>query len=190
MLYIEKVKYTQSAFADKVNKIASLLKVNPDWLMLVMHSESKLNHRIVNADTGATGLIQFMPDTARGLGTTTQALREMTNVEQLDYVYKYFKPYAGKINSYFDLYLVTFFPIAVGKSDDWVFQTKKLSASSIASQNKGINKWVKDNKITKGEFKKYVNSTIPKDIIAKLNDNKFPILAVLAVLGIGLYLYK
>ena len=189
MLYLEKVKYNQSAFADKVNKISTALKVNPDWLMLVMHSESRLNHKIVNP-IGATGLIQFMPDTARGLGTTTQALREMTNVEQLDYVYKYFKPYAGKINSYFDLYLITFFPAGMGKPENWVMQTKKLSASKIAQQNPAINKWAKDDVITVGEFKKYVKSTLPKDIIAKLNDNKFPILAVLVLLGFAFFFYK
>jgi len=190
MLYLEKVKYNKSAFADKVNEIAKKLQVNPDWLMLVMHSESGLNHKIVNPKGGATGLIQFMPDTARSLGTSTQALQEMTNLEQLDYVYKYFKPYSGKINSYFDLYLITFFPAGIGKPENWVMQTKTLKASTIAKQNPAINKWVKDDVITVGEFKKYVNSTLPKDIIAKLNDNKFPILAVLILLGFAFFFYK
>ena len=38
----------------------------------------------------ATGLIQFMPKTAKNLGTSTQQLFKMSNVQQLDYVYKYF----------------------------------------------------------------------------------------------------
>jgi hypothetical protein len=37
-----------------------------------------------------TGLIQFMPDTARSLGTTVEALREMTAAQQMQYVEKYF----------------------------------------------------------------------------------------------------
>ena len=41
---------------------------------------------------GATGLIQFLPSTARGLGTTTDALAGMSSVEQLNYVEKYFDP--------------------------------------------------------------------------------------------------
>jgi len=171
LLYIEKVKENQKAFADKVIEISKKLKINPNWLMLVMYSESGLDHRKPNPDGGATGLIQFMPETAAWLKTTTYALKNMSNVQQLDYVYKYFKGFTGKIKSYFDLYLITFFPAAVGKPNDFIFQTKTKSAALIAAKNKGIDKWVKDGKITLGEFKKYTNSTIPKDIIAKLNDN-------------------
>lgn len=44
----------------------------------------------VNRASGATGLIQFMPSTAKQLGTTTDKLAAMTEVDQLDYVAKYF----------------------------------------------------------------------------------------------------
>ena len=37
----------------------------------------------------ATGLIQFMPKTAKNFGTSTQELFKMDNVKQLDYVHKY-----------------------------------------------------------------------------------------------------
>ena len=39
--------------------------------------------------SGATGLIQFTDKTAKGLGTTTEALAKMTPEQQLDYVEKY-----------------------------------------------------------------------------------------------------
>lgn len=48
------------------------------------------------ATSGATGLIQFMPATAQGMGTTTAALAAMSAVQQLDYVQRYFKPYAAR----------------------------------------------------------------------------------------------
>ena len=64
------------------------LQIRPNWLMFVMYFESRLNHRAVNRISGATGLIQFMPSTARGLGTTTDALFNMSNVDQLYYVKK------------------------------------------------------------------------------------------------------
>ncbi len=35
-----------------------------------MMAESGLNPKVVNRTTGATGLIQFIPKTALGLGTT------------------------------------------------------------------------------------------------------------------------
>ena len=41
------------------------------------------------AGSGATGLIQFMPSAAAGLGTSTQALAGMSRAEQMKYVEKY-----------------------------------------------------------------------------------------------------
>lgn len=159
LLYIEEVKTNRKEFENKVIYISNQLRIDPNWLMLVMYSESRLRPWIENS-IGATGLIQFMPKTAIGLGTTTAALKKMSNIEQLDYVYKYFKPKAGKYRSYFDLYLYTFFPIAIGKPDDWILQSKDNKASEVASDNPAINKWVKDNIITVGEFRQYIKNTL------------------------------
>lgn len=154
MLFAEYVKENKSYFLDKVEEISRKLMIAPNWLMAVMYKESKLNHKAVNSTSGATGLIQFMPSTAQGLGTSTTALKNMSNIEQLDYVYKYYRPYISKLNSYPDLYLATFFPVALGKSDDYVMQTSSLPASIVARQNPAID-LNKDNKITVGEFKEY-----------------------------------
>jgi len=43
------------------------------------------------AGSGAVGLIQFMPSTAKDLGTSVQKLSRMTKEEQMDYVGEYFK---------------------------------------------------------------------------------------------------
>ena len=167
---------SKDAFVAKVIAISAKLGINPNWLMVVMHNESGINAQIVNKQKGdssdpytrsayrATGLIQFMPTTAIWLGTSTQALYKMTNLEQLDYVYKYFKGFAGKIKSYFDLYMITFFPVAVGKPDDFVIQSKSVSASTIARQNPSfdINK---DFKITVGEAKQSMLKAIPAALI-------------------------
>lgn len=169
LLYIEKVKTNQKQFAAKVELISAKLGINPNWLMLVMHSESRLNHQAVNKVGGATGLIQFMPATAQWLGTTTNDLKNMSNVDQLDYVFKYFKPFSGKLKSYYDLYMACFFPAAIGKPDDFIIQTKNLKAEVIAQQNPAIN-INKDDIITVSEFKKYVNSTLTKNVLNFLNN--------------------
>lgn len=70
--------------------------------------------------SSATGLIQFMAATAKGLGTTTDALAKMSVVEQLEYVYLYFKPYAGKLNNLGDIYMAILYPRGIGQSDDWI----------------------------------------------------------------------
>ena len=160
MLYEEKVKTNKDAFISKVIAISQKLGIEPEWLMQVFVNESGVNHQAVNPVSNATGLIQFMPDTATSLGTSVAALKAMTNVQQLDYVYKYLSPYVGKINSYIDLYFTVFFPLAIGKPDDWVFQTSKLAASKIATQNPvfDINK---DGKLTVAEVREAMLKKVP-----------------------------
>jgi hypothetical protein len=144
-------------FVDKVKYISQRLGIDPDWLMGVMWQESRLRPSEKNSISGATGLIQFMPNTALSLGTTTQALAAMDAVTQLDYVYQYYASYAGKIHSFADTYFVTFFPAAIGKPDDWVLQTEKLSAEKIAAQN-NIYDVNRDGRLTVAEVK----SKLPK----------------------------
>ena len=120
-----------SPFAAKVRQIASRLGVPPDYLMAVMWSESRLDPAATNPEGGATGLIQFMPATAAGLGTSCEALREMSALDQLDYVERFFRPYAPRCHTFGDFYMACFFPAAIGKEDDYVLQTRKLSAERI-----------------------------------------------------------
>ena len=47
---------------------------------------------------------------------------------------------SGKIKNAKDLYVYNFFPIAAGKSDDFVLQTKGLSAEKVATSNPIFNK--------------------------------------------------
>lgn len=165
LLYINLVPSNeQKEFEEKVKYVANLLLTNPDWLMQVMKAESNIRADIRNTsypfkDGYATGLIQFIPDTARSLGTTTTELEKMSRVQQMDYVYKYFKPYTGRLNSYFDVYLVVFFPVAIGKPDSWVFEIKNLSRTKIAKSNPAID-INKDGQITIAEFKQYLINTV------------------------------
>ena len=46
-----------------------------------------------------------MPKTAKGLGTSTEALAQMSPEDQLDYVEKYLAPYKGKIGTLKDAYM-------------------------------------------------------------------------------------
>lgn len=148
--FISKVKENQQAFGEKVISIANDLGISPNWLMIVMNNESGLNPKADNPTSSATGLIQFMASTAKGLGTSTEALLQMSNVQQLDYVKKYYQTYKGKINSAADAYLAVFYPAALGKSDSWAFPTYVVSANKIFDITK-------DGILTKGEFNQYVN---------------------------------
>jgi hypothetical protein len=54
-----------------------------------MQSESGINPHL-QASNGATGLIMFMPATARGLGTSVDELKQMSRAQQMKYVEKLF----------------------------------------------------------------------------------------------------
>jgi hypothetical protein len=152
LIFEEKITENNAEFIAKVKKICGELGINPNWLMAVMYKESGVNPKAVNPNGGATGLIQFMPATAKGLGTTTQALYSMSNIDQLDYVKRYFQPYAKWIKSYADLYLVTFFPAALPMASDWIFHTANLAAETIGKANPAINYGKPINKIAFGDY--------------------------------------
>ena len=139
-------------FRDRVWWIADQLKLNPDDLMSCMAWESGESFRadIKNAaGSGATGLIQFMPATARGMGTTTAALAKMTPEDQLTYVYKYFRPFAGRLNNLGDIYMAILWPKAVGKPDSYVLWDKGKMPTTFR-QNAGLDV-NKDARVTRAE---------------------------------------
>ncbi|MFM6267301.1 MAG: hypothetical protein ACKPFA_12485, partial [Dolichospermum sp.] len=80
-------------FLQDVSKIAQSVGANPEDLLKVMLYETggTLSPSIRNPRTKATGLIQFMPATAKGLGTNIDALSQMTPQKQLFFVQKYLK---------------------------------------------------------------------------------------------------
>jgi len=141
LLFEEYVPATVRApFVAKVREVGARLGVNPDWLMGAMYCESGFNAQAVNRFSGATGLIQFMPATAHNLGTTTAALAAMPAVQQLDYVEKYFRSFSAQLKrakDWLDLYLVVFYPAAIGKPENWVLGSQFSGAmvAKIAKQN-------------------------------------------------------
>lgn len=184
------------AFVDKVKSISSKLDIDPNWLMAIMQFESANTFSpSVTNPIGAVGLIQFTPNTAKGLGTTTSALKSMSAVNQLDYVYKYFLPHKGKLKNYIDTYFVVFFPLAIGKDDDWVIQATGISPSIIAKQNPSFDT-NKDGKVQVWEVKKVMLERLPSQwlsngsfSLAVKSYKNYMLFAILAVIG-GVYIYK
>lgn len=156
--FISKVKENVNEFGLKVIEIAFKLGTDAAFLMIIMNNESGLNSKAKNPNSSATGLIQFMHDTAISLGTTTDKLRAMSNVQQLDYVYKYLKPFIGHYKTVSDVYLAVFFPKALFQNEDYVFP---LWASK-ANPNFDLNK---DGIGTKKEFREYVNKKYAKYLV-------------------------
>lgn len=138
-------------FISEVVAVSSRLAINPNWLFFTMYRESSFDPSAKNPGSSATGLIQFMDTTARNLGTTTAAIRGMSPIEQLKYVEQYYKPYKGKMKSFFDLYLATFYPAALGKSHSYKMGSNAAAQRRIALANKPYD-LNKDKTITVGEI--------------------------------------
>lgn len=145
-------------FNKKLDKIAKELGVSRDDLIAIFKQESGMDHTAVNRMSGATGLIQFMPATAQSLGTTTDELKKMTAVQQLDYVYMYFKKVGVKPGMKLgDLYMAVFMPKYVGADDNTVLGQSGASGftGKVYDQNKGLDR-NRDGVITVADVKKSV----------------------------------
>jgi hypothetical protein len=147
-------------FKARVCSLCANLGMNHDYLMSAMAFESgeTFSPSIKNKGTGATGLIQFMETTAKGLGTSLDELAAMTAVQQLDYVEKYFRQFKGKLQTIEDHYMAILWPAAVGKPDDYVIFAKP---SQAYDQNCGLDA-DKDGKVTKAEAAAHVRDKYAK----------------------------
>ncbi len=105
---------------DGLSVVAERLGLQREWLESVIDAESGGKPDAVNEETGASGIIQWLPSTARDLGTTVEAIRAMTAEEQMPLVEQYLQPYAKKIASLEDAHLAVFFPAALGRDNSYV----------------------------------------------------------------------
>lgn len=151
---------------DLAKELGMPMPQGADWLMACMAFESgeTFSSSVKNAaGSGATGLIQFMPQTAAVLGTTTQELAAMTPLSQLNYVRKYFMPYKGKLKSLDDVYMAILWPVAVGKQDEYALFTSQLGRSKAYLQNAGLDT-NKDGVVTKHEAAGKVYTKLAKGL--------------------------
>jgi len=122
----------------ELQKLAKKRNVKWEWLVLTIHSESRGKAWIQNKYSNATGIIQWLPSTARSLGTSVKKLQRMNVVEQIPYIDKYFESHRlfDYVRSYEDLYLGVFHPTAlraIGKgADDYIIGDKYAKENSFS----------------------------------------------------------
>lgn len=152
-------------FRAKAVSIAAQLRIDPDWLMscIAFESGESFSPSVKNAHgSGAVGLIQFMPQTAALLGTSTQDLAAMTAEQQIDYVARYFRHWAGKLGSLADVYMVILWPAAVGRPDYYViFDREDPEHPKRYLENRGLD-FNGDGKILKQEAAAGVTAKLAK----------------------------
>ena len=147
-IYVRDVK----DFEMKVREVSHNLGVAPEWLMAVIHSESKFDASVTNfKGSGATGLIQLMPKTAKDYRITVEQLRNLNHVQQLDYIYHYLngvrKSRKTQFNSLTELYLAILYPRALEAHNKTPHYTLYAHPSISYKMNSGLDE-NKDNRVT------------------------------------------
>jgi hypothetical protein len=140
------IEHTSNAFRAKTWRLFKARELDPDLLLAVMSFETAgtFDPRITSGGkdfddnpNAATGLIQFTKKYAPPMvGKTTAELAQMTAVEQLDYVAKWYDKTLTKAPARrVDYYLAVFAPAAIGKPDAHVIYP---AGSNAAKSNPGM----------------------------------------------------
>jgi hypothetical protein len=154
-------------FQQKVEAIEQRLRMAPGSLLAVMRFETGGTFDPAEknrAGSGATGLIQFMPSTAKSLGTSTDALAKMSAEDQMEYVEKYFQPYKGKLGTLKDAYMAVLYPKAIGKPEWYPLFS---SGTKAYEQNAGLDR-DKKGMVTVGDAVARVQQTSGEEAPATL----------------------
>ena len=141
-------RHVTAEFLNGVGQMAQRLGTRPEYILSVMSFETGGTFNPAQRNgIGATGLIQFLPGTATGLGTTTAELARMSSVEQLRYVESYFNQphFRGRLGSLEGLYTAVLSGRARANSDDVLF-----TRGTRAYEQNPLD-WNNDGQITAGE---------------------------------------
>ncbi|QQS29739.1 MAG: transglycosylase SLT domain-containing protein [Sphingobacteriales bacterium] len=161
--------YDLDGFETKVREVSSKLNIPPEWLMSVIHSESRFDASVSNyKGSGATGLIQFMPGTAKEFGISVSQLKNLSHVEQMNFVYKYLSAKQAKYGSFetlTDLYIAILYPKAL--AEDFCYSLYAKPSISY-EMNSGLDQ-NNDGNVTIQDIDKYLKRKYPSAYIISKN---------------------
>jgi hypothetical protein len=154
-------------FKKKLKEISQAISIPESSIIKLMKPESGLNPMSKNS-IGCVGLIQFCPGggstkVVNGKSYSLEELRNNLEV-QMDAIKDFWVTgyKMGKIRKPADLYIYNFFPVAAGKPDDFVLQSKGLSAKTVAKANPVFNRTLGkeiSSPLTVGDLKQYYQKT-------------------------------
>lgn len=144
--------------AAALEHAAVLLQVPPAELAAAVSIESGFNTRARNPDTGATGLIQWTPATAAGLGTTTDEIADLSAVEQAALIVATLQRLTGRMVRSGDVYVAIVQPAHLDKPDSFVWARK---GESRYDRNAGLDV-DHDDALTVGDLRARVARELAK----------------------------
>ena len=183
------VESNNPGFKNKVKEVATKIGAAENDLVTIIYKESGINSKAQygvpidkysmvyvpienrNPKGSATGFIQFLESTAKGLNTTTRDLWNMSPIQQMDYVLSYFAKQprfnANSTNNIFDLYAAVFYPAAINKPINYIIgsEVSEDKAIEVANKNEVIKNfstvYLKNQKVIDvNAFLKYVQATV------------------------------
>ena len=185
---------TSEAFRRGLAAVATQLDADPTALAAIISFETAgtFSPSIRNKQSGAVGLIQWIPSTARTvLGMSTDELARMTREQQLPLVLKYLRAVSRgkKLSTVSDFYAAVFGPAFIGKPDSTVMYR---APSRAYEWNKALDR-DRDGKITKGEAAApvlaiYNTARNRGPLVGKETDSTLPFVLGLQILRLALKL--
>ncbi|WP_420152353.1 transglycosylase SLT domain-containing protein, partial [Siphonobacter sp.] len=157
----------KSQWEAKLTAISKRLNILPEWLMVVMWQESKLNPQAKNGSS-AVGLIQFTNATVKITKKSLAEIYRMNHLQQLDLVEAYIKAamdWKGPIRSLGDLYIVTFAPQYLRSSNATICFAKGTAGYN---GNKALD-FNRDGQISRADVVNFIQEKVPvthKDAVA------------------------
>ena len=165
---------TSPEFDKKLQQIADKLGISFNDLYKIIKFESAGSFSPSSHDPNnvSVGLIGFTEPTANRLGTSKAELAQMSAIDQLDYVYQFYKMAGAKPGDDIGtLYMRTFMPAFAKSPDDTVLGQKGggklilpsgkssgLSMHKIWLQNPAFGKSQGKDSFTVGDVKNSINS--------------------------------
>lgn len=174
-------------FIKKLDQVSERLGMNPRDLLLVMYMESGVSAGAINPHGNATGLIQFMPQTLKGLGLSKDQIKNFHNTsaeDQLDLVEKYIKGKGRQFKSATEYYVANFFPASLSRwTGSSPIENRNVVVAARDAKNPNeraayegnqVLDANKDGKITVGDLMKVLsnvgNSSGYKAMLDQLNE--------------------
>jgi len=171
-------------FIKKLKSVAKSLGIHPNVLAAMIQAESRGDPAASDPYNVSAGLIGFTRGTAKKLGTSREEILQMSAIEQLDLIEKYYRQIGAKPGmDRGTLYMLTFLPAFANSSNDTVLGqegggelvtpggTKTgLSMHKVWYQNPIFARSKGQKSFTVGDVKKHINALQGPNIEESVNE--------------------
>ena len=176
--YLNHIKENRQEFLKKLVTISKDLGINPIWLLHTIFHESDFDSKKTNKSTGSVGILSFYPEVLKnminpetGKNYTPQDVLQLSNLDQLDLVFSYYKTWMDRMKverpiTPGDFASLTFYPDLIKKDWGWNFPR------FIIEKNPDLFKGFESNlSKTKKDYYNYIDKVFENE--NEISENEF-----------------